>query len=43
MFQNDLKDKLARLERLIEQQPEGTCGVPLCDKKPSDMMRSVSV
>ncbi len=40
--QFEITDKLERLEKMIAQQPEGSCGVPLSDVRPSSLMRSAS-
>uniref|UniRef100_A0A6T8KYQ2 Uncharacterized protein n=1 Tax=Hemiselmis andersenii TaxID=464988 RepID=A0A6T8KYQ2_HEMAN len=43
VFQNDLKEKLSGLERLIERQPEGTCGVSTAERMPSDVVRGATM
>mmetsp|Transcript_9849 Transcript_9849/g.19180 ORF Transcript_9849/g.19180 Transcript_9849/m.19180 type:complete len:172 (+) Transcript_9849:54-569(+) len=43
VFQNDLKEKLMGLERLIERQPEGSCGVSTAEKMPADVVRGATM
>ena len=40
--QFDVHTKLDTLEKLLEQQPEGSFGVPLSDVRPSTAMRSLT-
>jgi hypothetical protein len=40
--QFNVYEKLETLERMIEQQPEGSFGVPLSDIRPATAMRFLS-
>ena len=40
--QFDVQNKLNTLEKLMEQQPEGSFGVPLSDVRPATAMRALN-
>ena len=40
--QFDIRTKLESLEKMLEQQPEGSFGVPLSDIRPATAMRALT-